>query len=140
MKPATNYSPNYLLGAARKLVLHPDAGSKGVWPRAAAHLCRQALEMCMEDFWKKHMPGLENMPLRVQLICLPTYMKDKELAHSIAYTWGALSNACHHHVYELAPTSAELESWINTVNALCLTATPTTFNPNGGPVLEECDG
>ena len=30
-------------------------------------------------------------------------------------TWGALSRACHHHPYELAPTAAELARWIEVV-------------------------
>ncbi len=29
--------------------------------------------------------------------------------------WGALSRACHHHSYELAPTAGELEGWITWV-------------------------
>ena len=30
----------------------------------------------------------------------------------------ALSNACHHHPYELAPTSGELTAWISDVATL----------------------
>jgi hypothetical protein len=45
-------------------------------------------------------------------------MKDKKLAHSIAYTWAALSNACHHHVYQLAPSASELRMWIQATEAM----------------------
>ena len=31
--------------------------------------------------------------------------------------WGALSRACHHHPYELAPTAGELSGWIEAVEA-----------------------
>jgi hypothetical protein len=43
---------------------------------------------------------------------------NRELAGSVAFTWGALSNACHHHVYELAPTAQELSLWADTVERL----------------------
>jgi hypothetical protein len=55
--------------------------------------------------------------MRSQLICLPTYL-NPDLAHQVAYTWAALSNACHYHPYELAPTSSELTAWINDVATL----------------------
>jgi len=64
------------------------------------------------------MPGLVNTNLRTQLICLPLYMKDEELARAIAYTWAALSTACHHHIYELAPAASELKAWADTVEAM----------------------
>jgi len=118
MKSAPAYEPEQLLDAARHLIARPDTGSQGIWPRAATHLCRQALEMGLQDFWKIKLPALGDMPLRIQLVCLPTYMKDKKLAHEIGYTWAALSNACHHHVYELAPTSPELQMWIETIAAM----------------------
>ena len=132
MKRAANHSPNQFLEAARHLVSHSDTGSQGIWPRAAAHLCRQALEIGLQNFWKKYLPGLENMPLRVQLICLPTYMKDKKLARAIAYTWAALSNACHHHVYELASTASELQMWIETAEAMLTAAS----NPEKSPGID----
>ena len=40
-----------LLTEARRLVEHPDAGTAGVWPRAAALLARQALEQAMAGLW-----------------------------------------------------------------------------------------
>lgn len=138
MKPAADRSPNHLLEAARRLVSHPDTRPQGIWPRAAAHLCRQALEIGLQDFWKQYLPGVENMPLRVQLICLPTYMQDKKLAHAIAYTWAALSNACHHHVYELAPTASELQMWIETTETMLTTAgnAQKSRGIDSGPVVE----
>jgi hypothetical protein len=107
-----------VLGIARDVVAHPEMGMNGVWPRAAAHLCRQALELALEEFWKKRMPALADATLRAQLVCLPLYMKDEELARSVGYTWSALSHACHHHMYELAPAVSELKAWADTVEAL----------------------
>ena len=40
------------------------------------------------------------------------------LAHQVAFTYAALSNACHYHPYELAPTAAELGGWIEDVTVL----------------------
>ncbi len=121
----TGYTPEDLLDTARELLSRPDAKAKGIWPRAAAHLCRQSLEAALQEFWKKRLPGLENMSMRAQLACLPTYLDDDALAGRVAYTWSALSRACHHHTYELAPTGVELEGWIDTVRALFRNQTKT---------------
>ena len=112
------YTPEDLLDTARDLLSRSDAKAKGIWPRAAAHLCRQALEAALQEFWKERLPGLENMSMRAQLTCLSTYLDDDALAGRVAYTWSALSRACHHHTYELAPTGVELEGWMDTVRDL----------------------
>ena len=44
-------TPEELLAAARRLVERPDAVTAGVWPRAAALLARQALEVAMAALW-----------------------------------------------------------------------------------------
>ena len=36
----------------------------------------------------------------------------------IGHAWSALSRACHHHAYELAPTAGELQSWFLVVREL----------------------
>jgi hypothetical protein len=117
MIPVTGYSPEDLLRAARDLLSRSDLRSKGVWPRAAAHLCRQALEETLDAYWKTRATGLELASLRSQLAALPAYL-DQELAGSVAFTWSALSSACHHHLYEFAPTAPELSRWVNTVEHL----------------------
>jgi len=38
-----------------------------------------------------------------------------EVGRDAAAAWTALSRACHHHAYELAPTAAELRTWHTTV-------------------------
>ena len=111
-------SPDRLLKAARTLLERPDARTAGLWPRAAAHLARQALEILLDNFWKEKAPGTEQTSTRAQLICLPSYVGGDGLAGRVAHTWNALSQACHHHAYELAPTSAELAAWIKTVERL----------------------
>ncbi len=119
------YTPEDLLDTARELLSRSDANAKGIWPRAAAHLCRQSLEATLQEFWKARLPGLENMSMRAQLTCLSTYLDDDALAGRVAYTWSALSRACHHHTYELAPTGVELDGWMDTVRDLFRNQTKT---------------
>jgi hypothetical protein len=124
MTAATSYSPDDLLETAKALLARPDANVRGFWPRAAAHLCRQALEASLDSWWRSRLPGMEATSMRAQLACLPTYLGNGDLAGRLAYTWSGLSNACHHHTYELAPTSAELEAWISAVQSFVLETKP----------------
>jgi len=103
-----------VLTAARTLVEAPPAGLGAAWPRVAAHLARQALEELLARFWSRKAPGTEGTTLRAQLTCLPYYL-DERLAEKVAYTWMALSCACHHQESELLPTATELREWIAVV-------------------------
>ena len=118
MRIDADYSAHMLLRAARDVLAQPNIVSAGVWPRAAAHLCRQALESGLAAFWSKRWPGVETLPVRAQLLCLSSCFDDPEVSRTISYTWAALSNACHHHVYELAPTAEEIAGWIDTVESM----------------------
>ena len=103
-----------LLAAARRLVEHPDAGTAGVWPRAAALLARRALEQAMAGLWagRPGAAGLSDGTMRSQLLCLTAYVDD-DLATRAAYLSAALSRACHYHPYELAPIASELTRWLS---------------------------
>ena len=118
MIPVTGYTPEDLLDAAHALVSRSDTKAQGIWPRAAAHLCRQALEASLDELWTARLPEMTEISMRAQLACLPTYLNKDELAGRVAYTWSALSNACHHHVYELAPSVTELSAWLATMAEL----------------------
>jgi hypothetical protein len=112
-------TPSELLTEARTLIARPDVTTAWVWPRTAALLARQALEQAVDARWAA-MPatlGMRQANMHSQLISLPCYL-DPDLARQIAYTWAALSNACHYRPYELAPNSAELISWIDDVATL----------------------
>lgn len=90
-----------------------------MWPRACAMLIRQALETGVDAIWLAS-PGtasLTRSSMRSQLTCLPAYI-DPQLAGEISYIWVALSEACHYHAYELAPTAVELADWIAAVDRL----------------------
>jgi len=107
-----------LVSAARDLVHIDDPQTAGLWPRAAALLGRQAIEAAMEDLWRLSAPGLEDSSAKCQLLCLSHFLGDPDLAGRVHATWHGLTRSCHIQVYELAPTAAELEGWLETAWAL----------------------
>ena len=111
------YLPGQLLALARTVLARPDARLVGVWPRTAAFLGRQALELTMRLLWERVSPPMAETSARAQLLCLPAYV-DADVARRGAYTWSALSRLCHQHAYELAPTGGELVGWLDDVERL----------------------
>ena len=103
-----------LLAHADLILNEPRASAAGVWPRAAALLARQAIETAMWEFWMVRAPGLEWCSTHAQLLCLPEYMRDREIAESASLAWNSLSRICHHHPYELLPTAGELRALLDT--------------------------
>ena len=110
--------PRDVLEMAHDLRRRADPATAGLWPRASALLARQALEAGMRQFWERRAIDLGSYPMQAQLICLRTYLGDAELAARTSHAWSALSRACHHHSYELAPTATELEAWFSVVGEL----------------------
>lgn len=111
-------TPAETLAMAEQLLDRPDAKTAGLWPRAAALLARQALEHGVDAYWRERGVALHECGTRPQLICLAEYLGDAALAGRAHHTWSALSEACHHHPYELAPGHGELRSWIATTAEL----------------------
>jgi hypothetical protein len=112
-------TPADLLDACRDLLRRPAFAGAGGWSRAVALLARQALERAVEEFWNASpaTAGLCHCPRKTQFTCLPFYLHPR-LARDVGYVWSALSNVCHYHPYELAPTAAELGGWIEAVATL----------------------
>lgn len=110
-------TPRHLLATAHQLLERPESAASGLWPRAAALLGRQALELLLHALWRRQAPGTESASMRAQLICLPRYL-DPKLAGRVGYAWAALSGACHQHAYELAPTATELRRWLRVVEEM----------------------
>lgn len=108
-------APAVLVRQARRVV---EKGSVGAWPRAAALLARQALEAAMDQLWAARAPEVAELSARAQLTCLPEYLRDRELAGEVAFTWSVLSDACHAHAYEMGPTAEELEDRFKVVDRL----------------------
>ncbi len=107
--------PQALVSAAHDLIHNDDAKTAGLWPRAAALLARQGLELAMARLWQVTAPGLERTPTRCQLLCLGELLNDRGLGGRATVTWYALSDACHHRAYALPPTAAELNAALETV-------------------------
>ena len=117
------------LGTTARRFMHlgvnPDAhagvrprGMGGIWPRAVALLGRQALEQGLDDLWAATAPRVRGASLRAQLLCLGPFVADEELVSRVRHAWHGLSRACHHQVYELSPTEAELSTWLDAVDRL----------------------
>lgn len=111
-------SPRELLDAAQELLIKPIEGTAGLWPRAAAVLIRQALEVQMTIILTKSVPGTHESSARTKLICLQSELDDEALAEEVAHAWWALTTACHHRAYDLAPTADELQGWLQTARRL----------------------
>jgi hypothetical protein len=112
-------TPTQLLLAARSLMERPESASDGAWPRASALLARQALEVALDEVWASRpgTRGLAQCSMRTQLLCAAAYL-DPDLAATVSWTWSGLSEACHHHGYDLAPTAAELNGWMDVAGHL----------------------
>lgn len=107
-----------MLSLARGMLGRMDPDTAGLWPRASALLACRALEATVNRLWERRTLDLQGRSMRVQLICLRTYLGDADLAARAGHAWSALSRACHHHPYELAPTAAELRGWLSIVEEL----------------------
>ena len=107
-----------LLASARSMIERPAKTTAGLWPRAAALLARQALEVALKTYWSAKSSGTEEVSMRAQLLCLEAMIGDDDIARRAHGAWGALSRACHYHAYELAPTSEELLAWCEDVQTV----------------------
>lgn len=122
-------SPTGLLAAAREVA---STCNEPYRPRAVALLGRQALEAALDDHWRTRAPGVEECPMRTQLICLPVFLSDAPLAERASYAWWALTRACHHHPYDLAPTPSELADLLGTVEELTAQLRPVSAPRDAG--------
>ena len=108
-----------LLAAARDLLQRPGRATAGLWPRASALMARQALEVALDEFWHTRAPAeardCAQVPTHAQLLCLRRYLAEGDLAGRVAWAWSGLSRACHHHAYDMPPSSNELEAWMAVV-------------------------
>jgi hypothetical protein len=104
-----------LLAAARHVADRPAVETRGLWPRAAVLLARQALEVALKTYWSAIAPGVEQASMRAQLLCLGPSLSDDSVGRRANHVWGVLSRASHYHPYDLTPTREELATWCDTV-------------------------
>ncbi len=52
--------------------------------------------------------------MRSQLVVIRVFYGD-QVANTANIAWIGLSNACHHHAYELTPTVEEVRHWLGLV-------------------------
>ena len=83
--------------------------------RAAALLGRRALEELIAVIPLGDDVDLSHANMRSKLICLRELCAEPEVAAAATVAWAGLSNACHHHAYELTPTVAEVQRLLDEV-------------------------
>jgi hypothetical protein len=111
------------LGETREILARTDAGVSGRWPRAAAALCRTAIEQAVRTLWTGPNDCLTRCSGKVQMLCLSEFLEDEHFDLSLRthLAWASLSNALHVDAgYELAPTATELALWCDLADELLL--------------------
>jgi hypothetical protein len=82
--------------------------------RAAAVVARQALEESVDQRCADLIDGMRRASMRSKIILL-RQLGDPEMGRKAQVAWAGLSNACHHHAYELQPPAAEVRSLLKLV-------------------------
>ena len=104
-----------------RAILDGDRAATPSWTRIAAFLIRQALEAEVESYCLQLVGSLQH-PVRMRSRLTVLHALDPTEFHRTAeYAWNALSRACHHHAYELAPTLSELRHLHSKVAGLAAT-------------------
>ena len=87
--------------------------------RRACWLARTALEGVIVDLLKVKGVTADRASERAKLSCLEgIYVGDRDLVHKAEYAWSRLSEACHQHAYQLAPTYPEVRHLVGLVEEL----------------------
>lgn len=87
--------------------------------RRACWLARTALELVITELLGAKGVAADRASERARLSCLEgLYVDDRALAHRAEYAWSRLSEACHQHAYELAPTHLEVQHLVGLVAEL----------------------
>lgn len=117
-------TPDDLLDATARL-LATTSLPLGARTRAAALLARRALESSVDEALRRAGARPDRASLSGRMLALPALIDDEALARRAFATWHALSEACHHHGYELPPSADELASRVHTVRQVVAALAPT---------------
>ncbi len=100
-------------------ILNDKGGNAHGRARGACLIARQALESAVENHIEAAYGKIDRPSFTTQLIVIEQMSLDKPAQHALArrmaWTWSALSSACHAHGYPLEPTHEEVERWIETI-------------------------
>ncbi len=110
-------APETLTEVAGLLANHGDRRLGSTRHIAAAMILRQVLEESLDGLWAAEEPGMASVSMRAQLIVLPWFLEES-LAGRVREVWNALSAACHHSAYELAPSRQEISFSIAVIEEL----------------------
>jgi hypothetical protein len=87
----------------------------------ACWLARAALEGVIVDLLKVKGVAADRASERAKLSCLEgIYVDDRDLVYKAEYAWSRLSDACHQHAYQLAPTYPEVRHLVGLVEELAV--------------------
>ena len=88
-------------------------GSAAHSNRAACWIARSALEHAVDDLLEAQRLSANEATMRSKLTVLQVaYEQDNDVPALADHAWNRLSQACHHHAFELAPSATEVQHLI----------------------------
>ena len=91
-------------------------GSASHSTRAACWIARSALEHAVDDLLEAKRLSANEATMRSKLTVLQVaYEQDNDVPALADHAWNRLSQACHHHAFELAPSATEVQHLIQLV-------------------------
>lgn len=110
---------NELLARAEQ-ILSGEVAVPAHSARAACWLARAALEEAVRDLLlaRRLDPGAASMRTRLSCLESACMATDSAAVRQAAYAWAALSDATHHHAFELSPTLSEARHLVDLVTKL----------------------
>ncbi|MFZ0714971.1 hypothetical protein [Mycobacterium sp.] len=91
-------------------------GARGI--RTAALLARRAFEDWLDEQGAQWSGSSYYGPSTKSKLVILEALRGTELGQSVKRIWQGLSVACHHHSYELQPSSAEVKDLVEQVRGL----------------------
>lgn len=106
-----------LLNQALAVLEDPTAHSN----RGACWIARAALESAVAELLQGRNCNAPDASMRSKLTLLQaTSDPEDDLPGRAEYAWSRLSQACHHHAFELSPTASEVRQLMGIVETLVI--------------------
>lgn len=111
-------SPASLLEQASAVL---DGATDAHSNRAACWIARAALEKAVDDLLTAQQRSAPDASMRSKLTVLQVaFEQDNDVPARAEYAWSRLSQACHHHAFELSPNATEVRHLIGLVEMLAI--------------------